>query len=277
MIGRFRPYWLHVALLTYTPIVLFADSRVSSVWEQACLGALTGLVLWLCTRSLRPHERWQVWLCVVVATGFEVFGSLIWGVYRYRWHNLPLYVPFGHGLVYFFGLTAAGLPVFRRHGRRAAYVVLGACTAWAFAGLTVLPLLAHRLDVQGALCLPVFAWCLLYTPRYAMFAAIFVATTDLELAGTLNHDWAWLARAPWDGVPSGNPPSAIAGGYSIIDGSVALVLALLVRLGVAPMEARRASPSVDRSGPTPSGAFGATSPARGEGIETPTIPGGGGC
>jgi hypothetical protein len=232
--SRIRPYRLHLGLLTYIPIVLLADSRVTGVWEQAGLGVVTALVLLLCTRSLRPHERWQVWLCVVVATGFEVFGSLVWGVYRYRWHNLPLYVPFGHGLIYLFGLTAAGLPVFRRHGRRAACVLLGACTLWALTGVTALPLLTHRIDVQGALCLPVFAWCVLFTPRYALFAAIFVATTNLELIGTLSHDWAWLQTAPWDRVPSGNPPSAIAGGYSIIDGSVALFLYLLVRLGVAP-------------------------------------------
>ena len=229
MIGRIRPYGLHLALLTYTPIILVVDSRITSGWEQAGLGAVTALVLWLCTRSLPRHERWQVWLCVVVATGFEIFGSLIWGVYRYRWHNVPLYVPFGHGLVYFFGLTAAGLPVFRRYGRRAAYVVLGACTAWVLGGLTLLPLVTHRLDVQGAL--------------------IFVATTDLELVGTWCRDWAWLPTAPWTGVPSGNPPSAIAGGYSIIDGSVALVLALLVRLGVAPLAAGRPSASVDDVGP----------------------------
>jgi hypothetical protein len=260
MIGRLRPYWLHLALLTYTPIILVADSRITSIWEQVGLGVVTAVVLWLCTRSLPPHERWQVWLCVLVATGFEVFGSLIWGVYRYRWHNVPLYVPFGHGLVYFFGLTAAALPVFRRHGRRPAYVILGVCAAWALGGLTVLPLLTHRLDVAGALCLPVFAWCVVFSPRYAMFAAIFVATTDLELVGTFVRDWTWLARAPWDGVPSGNPPSAIAGGYSIIDGSVVLVLWLLVRLGVAPGGPRLARPSVvpDRSAPT------LPSPARGE-------------
>jgi hypothetical protein len=238
VLARIRPYWLHLALLAYTPIVLFADSRVQTVWEQAGLGVVTGLILWLCCRRLPPQLRLQVWLCVVVATGFEVFGSLIWGVYRYRWHNLPLYVPFGHGLVYFFGLTAASLPVFRRYDRRASYVILGACAAWAVAGLTFLPLLTHRLDVQGALCLPVFAWCLIFSPRHAMFAAIFVATTDLELAGTVNGDWAWLPTAPWDHVPSGNPPSAIAGGYSIIDGSVGLLLLLLARLGIAPVRRR---------------------------------------
>lgn len=227
--ARLRPYRLHVFLLVYTPLLLFVDSRIGHLWQQLLLGALTFLVLALCSTRLAPEVRWQVWACVVVATGFEVFGSLVWGVYRYRWHNVPLYVPFGHGLVYFFGLTAAGLPLFQRHGRRAAGMVLALCAAWALAGVTFLPLLTHRWDVQGALCLPIFAWCVLFTPRYALFAAIFVATTDLELAGTLFHDWTWAPVAPWDRVPSGNPPSAIAGGYSIIDGTVAVLIVLYSR------------------------------------------------
>ncbi len=232
MIGRLRPYWLHVYLLTYTPLLLVADSRLTSIWQQYGLGALTFGVLWLCTQRLPRSQRTQVWVCVAVATGFEIFGSLVWGVYRYRWHNVPLYVPPGHGLVYLFGLTAASTPVFQRHGRRAAYVLLAICMTWALAGLTVLGHLTGRIDVQGALCLPVFAYCVMRSPRYALFAAIFVATTDLELAGTWAGDWRWLPVAPWDHVPSGNPPSAIAGGYSIIDGSVALVMAALMRLRV---------------------------------------------
>jgi hypothetical protein len=166
----------------------------------------------------------------VVATGFEVFGSLIWGVYRYRLHNIPLYVPPGHGLVYFFGITAGATPVFQRFGRRAAMVVLGLCATWALAGLTVLPLWTHRIDVQGALCLPIFAWFLLRSPRYALFAAIFIATTDLEIIGTLMGDWYWLPVAPINHLPSGNPPSAIAGGYCVIDSSVALVILGLQRV-----------------------------------------------
>lgn len=237
MLARARPYWLHLYLLIYTPLLLVADSRLTSIWEQYALGVLTFAVLWLCTRRLPRAQRTQVWVCVLVATGFEVFGSLIWGVYRYRWHNIPLYVPPGHGLVYLFGLTAGATPVFQRHGRRAAYVLLGACMAWALGGLTLLPALTGRVDVQGALCLPVFAWCVMRSPRYALFAAIFLATTDLELAGTWAGDWRWLASAPWDHVPSGNPPSAIAGGYCVIDGSVALVMAGLARLRLLPAPA----------------------------------------
>ena len=35
-------------------------------------------------------------------------GSLIWGVYHYRLHNLPMFVPPAHGLVYLAGLSLAG-------------------------------------------------------------------------------------------------------------------------------------------------------------------------
>jgi hypothetical protein len=236
-----RPYWLHGYLLVYTPLLLVLDGQYRTFWPQCGLGVLTFVVLWCCTRYLPAGQRRQVWACVVVATGFEVFGSLIWGVYRYRLGNIPLYVPPGHGLVYLFGVTAAGLPVFRRHGRRAAVVILAACAVYAVAGLTVLPAFTHRVDVQGALCFPVLAWCVLRTPRYALFAAIFVATLDLELAGTWAGDWTWLPVAPWDHLPSGNPPSAIAGGYCLIDGTVLLLVGGLDRLGWLPWGGRTAA------------------------------------
>ncbi len=253
MWSRLRPYWLHAYLLTYTPLLLVADSRLTGIGQQYALGALTFGVLWLCTLRLEREARLQVWVCVGVATLFEVFGSLVWGVYRYRWHNVPLYVPPGHGLVYLFGITASALPVFRRHGRTPALILLAICAAWALAGLTLLPHLTHRLDVQGALCLPVLGYAVLRSPRYAMFAAIFVATTDLELVGTWVRDWTWLAVAPWDHVPSGNPPSAIAGGYAMIDGSVAVVMLVLVRLRLvrAPLPRSLALPVRETAGGEP--------------------------
>ena len=63
-----------------------------------------------------------------------------------------------------------------------------------------------------------------------MFAAIWVAVATLEIAGTWAGAWAWAESAPWSHLPSGNPPSAIAGGYAIIDGSVALLAPLVLLL-----------------------------------------------
>lgn len=224
LLQRLKPYWLHIYLLTYLPFLLLADSHITALWQQWLLGALTFAVLYLGALQAPKEQRTQVWICVIVATGFEIFASLIWGLYRYRMHNLPLFVPPGHGLVYLFGLLAARTPVVMRHGRRVAYLALGGATIWAAAGMTLLPAINGRFDLQGVMWLPLFAWFVLLSPRWALFAGIFVATGVLEIVGTSLGNWYWMPTAPWTGVPSGNPPSAIVGGYCIIDASVVVTM-----------------------------------------------------
>ena len=248
-LSRLRPYWLHVYLLVYTPLGLFADSKVTALWEQYLLGVLTFTVLLLASLKLPREQRVQVWVCVGVATCFEVFGSLVWGVYRYRLHNLPLFVPPGHGIVYLFGLMAAQTPLVVRQGRRVAYAVLAAAGAWAVLGLTLLPAVTGRFDLQGALCLPVFAYFLLRSPRWPLFAAIFIIVSELEICGTSFGNWAWMPVAPWTHIPSGNPPSVIAGGYCVIDGSVLVVMWLFYRCGLNTIITRMTTTSTPSPGP----------------------------
>ena len=243
LIRTLRPYALHLSLLAYTPVLLVVDGATEGVEPQIALGLLTFAVLWAATRAVDPARRWEVWLCVPIATLFEVFGSLIWGGYTYELRNIPLYVPPGHALVYVFGITAATLPVVRRHGRAVRSVVMVVATGWVLAGLTVLPFLTGRIDVQGAIVWPLLAWCVLRSGKGDMFAAIWLAVATIEIAGTWAGAWAWAASAPWSHLPSGNPPSAIAGGYAIIDGSVALlaplVLLLVTRVRAAVLAGRR--------------------------------------
>jgi hypothetical protein len=209
----------------------FLDSRVPAAWPgQYLLGAVTLAVLWLCTRTLDAADRGLVWMCVVVATGFEILGSLVWGAYRYRFGGIPLFVPFGHGLIYVFGARLAATSWVRRHEELFTRGILVVATVWAIAGLTVLPSWTARHDVHGLVWLPVFAYVLLRSPRKAFFAALFIATTDIELVGTWCCNWIWAPTTPWLHVASGNPPSAIAGGYAIIDGSMLRLAALISRL-----------------------------------------------
>jgi hypothetical protein len=222
--GRLRPYGLQAYLLVFTAVGLFADSRVTALWQQYLLGLLSFTVLYLAALKAPREQRLQVWICVVVATGYEAFGSLVWGIYHYRFHNLPLYVPAGHGIVYLFGLLALQTPLVARHGRRIAYLVLVAAGTWALLGLTVLPLVTGRIDLQGALWLPYFAYFLLRSPRWPVFAAIFIIVSELEICGTSFGNWYWMPVAPWTHIPSGNPPSVVAGGYCVIDASVLSVL-----------------------------------------------------
>lgn len=228
---RLRPYLLLIGFALYIPLVLELDAH-DSLAQQLLLGALTFGILWLALRWSPPDERRQVWLCVLVATGFEIVGSILWGLYRYRFHNLPLYVPPGHGLVYLFGLCSARTGFMRRHGRTVSRVALALALGWAVAGLTLLPQINGRLDVEGAICLPLFAWFVLRSPRAAVFTGIFFATSMLEIVGTTAGTWRWAAEMPYLGIPAGNPPSVIAGGYCVIDGSVLLLTMLLTRLAL---------------------------------------------
>ena len=142
-------------------------------------------------------------------------GSLIWGVYHYRLHNLPLFIPPAHGLVYLSGIALS------RSLRSRAVVwaaAVGAAT-WGIAGLTVLP----RLDVAGAIGVPLLLVFLWRSRARAAYAGVFLVVGALELYGTSIGTWRWGTTLPGLGIPDGNPPSGVASGYVWFD-----VMALLV-------------------------------------------------
>lgn len=220
------------AVLAYGPFMLFLDTRTHALWpDQFVLGLLTFGALWFFSRCLPPRDRSVVWVCAAISTGFEAMGSLVWGAYHYRFGGIPFFVPFGHGLIYVFGLGLASTQFVRRHERAFSLAILAVAVLWTIAGLTVLAPVTGRYDAHGLVWLPLLAYVLLYSPRRAFFAALFIATTDVELFGTWFHSWLWLPRTPWIHVTSGNPPSAIAGGYAIIDGTVLIAAQMLHGLG----------------------------------------------
>ncbi|HEV1997510.1 MAG TPA: hypothetical protein VGR61_05190 [Candidatus Dormibacteraeota bacterium] len=202
-----------------------------SLPQQHVLGVLTFGVLLVGLREADWHERRIVLVCVLLATGLEVFSSLIWGEYRYRFGNVPLYVPAGHGMVCLFALRAARTPVLVRYGRPVALLVLAIAGLWALAGLSIIPWYLHgRKDTGGGLLFPIFAAFILRSRRYRYFVGIFIATTVLELFGTGFGNWTWAVSAPVVRFGAGNPPSVIAGAYCVLDGAVLLVAALLARV-----------------------------------------------
>ena len=112
---------------------LLALDHYATYPEQLALGALTFLVLGAALARATPERRAQALAVVAFATIGEVTGSLIWGVYSYRLHNLPLFVPPAHGLVYLTGLSVAlALPAARTRAlvvaRGASQPPRGACS-----------------------------------------------------------------------------------------------------------------------------------------------------
>jgi hypothetical protein len=227
LITRLRPYRYQLFLLAYTPLGLYADAHVANLYQQHGLGVLTFAVLFTVLRFSPVQQRRQVWLAVLIATCGELYFSLGVGLYRYRFDNVPLYVPAGHGLVYLFALTAARTPLMIERRRLLVGLALVLATAWALLGLTVLPLLTGRVDMTGALLWPLFAYFTLRSRQAPVYAAAFLMTSILELFGTGFHNWTWQAVAPISHLHQGNPPSVIAGAYCVLD---AVVLRLAPRL-----------------------------------------------
>src|SRR5215211_1423454 len=220
-----RPYTFHITLALYWPILLYADTQIQALTQQYALGLLTFAFVFVATRFSPRTERRQVWLMVGIATCVELFLSLVWGLYQYRWGNVPLFVPPGHGLLYLFALRATRTPLMIDRGRTVKHVALACATLWAVGGLTVAPLFLGRVDVFGALFWPIFV-VLMRKPRAVLYAASFLVAVELELLGTGFGNWTWAAAAPVIHLPAGNPPSVIAGGYCLLDAVVSKAASL---------------------------------------------------
>jgi hypothetical protein len=208
------PRWYALAGPAYLAVLLAVDTRCGLHW-QLVLGGVTWLLLLAALRALRPLARAQALAVVAFATVGEVTGSLVWGVYRYRLHNLPLFIPPAHGLVYLSGLALVGVVRMRWLVGVAAIASLG----WGLAGLTVLP----RPDVAGAVGVPLLVFFLWRSRSRAVYAGVFLVVAALELYGTSIGTWRWAVELPGLGIPDGNPPSGVASGYVWFD-----VMALLL-------------------------------------------------
>ncbi|MGI8967854.1 MAG: hypothetical protein ACR2GA_01960 [Chloroflexota bacterium] len=237
----FAPYAYQILLLALIPLAFYLDVHTTSIAQQDVLGVMAWIILIACTRFSNPTERRQIWIMVGVATAVEIWSSIIWGVYRYRFGNLPLFVPPGHGLVYLFALRSARAPLVLKYKRGFVRAALIGATAWALFGVTLEPLFLHRLDVLGLMWWPLFIW-FMRKPSAPIFAAAFFVTVILELVGTHMGNWTWQVYAPISHIPTGNPPSVISAGYCLMDFWALSIAAMLPPAGFVMRWLRRRRP-----------------------------------
>ena len=218
------PRWYALAGPLYLAALLATDTRVGLRW-QLVLGAVTWLVVLAGLRPLPALARAQTLGVIAFATIGEVTGSLLWGVYHYRLHNLPAFIPPAHGLVYLSGVALS-----RAVGTRALVLAAAAgALVWGLLGLTVLP----RLDLAGAVGVPLLLVFLWRSRMRAAYAGVFLVVASLELYGTSIGTWRWASELPGLGIADGNPPSGAASGYVWFDVMAFLVAPWLVSAGRA--------------------------------------------
>jgi hypothetical protein len=211
------------AIGAYLAALLAVDTQLD-LRGQLVLGGLTWIALAFAAWPLPAERRAQVAVVICAATVAELTGSIIWGVYSYRLHNLPSFVPPAHGLVFMAGLSLS--EALRRHGRALVFFAAAAASLWGVLGLTVLP----RMDAAGAVGVPLLLAFLWWSPARTAYAGVFIVVAALELYGTAIGTWRWATELPGLGIPDGNPPSGVASGYVWFDVMALLLASRLLAL-----------------------------------------------
>ena len=201
-----------LVMMGWLSVVLCLDAD-GGPWLQRALGVGTWVVLLLAMRRVSPVVRVQTGVVVVFATMVEYLCSPTLEVYLYRFENVPMYVPPGHGLVYLSAFALGHTRFVQAHMRACMGLVLVVGGLWAGYGL----LLAERPDALGAFWYACLVCFLVWGPSKAVYVGAFVVVSYLEIIGTALGNWAWQAQDPTGWVSIGNPPSGAAGGYGWFD------------------------------------------------------------
>lgn len=177
---------------------------------QGLIGAVAWIAALLALIGTPTPLRVRMMACLVLATLGELFLSLVWGLYDYRLHNVPFFVPPGHLLLMLAGMQLARARLPESFVTATAALV----AAWA----------AHALW-RGHSTLDVFlAGLLLACLALArdpadrrLYAVMLWLALALELYGTALGNWAWRPVEPWFGLTSANPPLAAGAFYAALD------------------------------------------------------------
>jgi hypothetical protein len=209
----------HSALIVVSLAVTLAIDVRTGFHGQALISvAIWGLLLYL-LMQVDAVERRMLLACLVIATAGEIFLSLVWGLYTYRLHNIPPFVPPGHVLLLMLGIALA-----QRISRRTADAILICAATYALAAAAA-GVDTFALPLLGALV----AISILMPAHRQLYASTFVLSLVLELYGTWLGNWAWAREVPVVALVTTNPPGIASAFYAVLDALVAVTAVLLAR------------------------------------------------
>lgn len=196
---------------------LFIDQTVE-LWGQTITNIFFWLFFIILLKRGKRIQRVSLLVCILYATSGEVFLSLVWGLYEYRLHNIPLFVPPGHALLFMLGLFLApktphwivwGLPMLV-----APYVIFAILSGF---------------DTMGGILFLTFLICLIFGKAKKLYATMFILSLILEIYGTWLGNWTWTYEIPWLGLTTTNPPVCAGAFYCLLD----LLVVSTVRISFA--------------------------------------------
>ncbi|BAW81026.1 hypothetical conserved protein [Candidatus Nitrosoglobus terrae] len=224
-VSDLRNYTITLVVFISIAANLHLDAN-STLAFQNILGILAWIFLLGFLRGESNLVRSQVLIAVAFATIGEHFASVYMEGYIYRFHNVPAYVPPGHGLVYLTAVALARSSLFRLNLKIIRNIVLMAGGGWSIWGLTG----ATQEDILGALLFVIFIFSVYFGRSPGVYLGAFFVTTWLELIGVSHGTWRWVSYEPILQLTQGNPPSGVAAWYCLVD-AVALRFAPNIIIG----------------------------------------------
>jgi hypothetical protein len=210
-------FFREAGLFIATVFLLFIDGVYFNEHifkSQTMLNVL--MVLAFAAMLYRANPRVRELMIIAVILGFigEHFFSKVLGMYTYRLENVPLYVPFGHGVLYarIFRFSKASL-VKKYHKEIESFLAL----IMIVVSTTYLLFLN---DVFGFVMTVLVFLILWKRPKDRLFFfSMYVLVVVLEIGGTAYGAWKWpeIGFGVFEFLPSNNPPSGISLFYFLLD------------------------------------------------------------
>ncbi|MBE9561412.1 MAG: hypothetical protein IMF12_00930 [Proteobacteria bacterium] len=195
-----------VITIIFILIIGLLIDQIVEPWGQT----IVNVFVWLFFLGLLKHvnraQRIALLLCLAYATIGEVFLSLIWQLYEYRLHNIPLFIPPGHALLFTLGLMVAPkIPDW---------------FIWVFPTIVALYtvfVVGTGIDTLGGILFIAFLLCVIFGKAKKLYVTMFLLSLILEVYGTTIGNWAWNYEERWFGMITTNPPVSAGAFYCMLD------------------------------------------------------------
>jgi hypothetical protein len=195
-----------LATLALTVIVGLPVDRFGGIPGQLAVSVWTWTLFLVLLARINQQLRLPLMLCLAISTIGECCFSLLWGLYVYWLHNIPLFVPPGHVLLFALGLTFAP--------RLPQWIAIALCVFAA--GYGAMAFLTSTDTVSVALAI-IFLIFMVFGSNRRLYATMFIISLLMELYGTWIGNWAWVPQIPGLPLSSANPPLCVGGLYCALD------------------------------------------------------------
>jgi len=202
---KFKYLHIHFFVLTIIWIGLLLDGR--DITNQIYTNILVVVAFTWVYYSVSKSVKELMIFGLIIAFGGEVLFSLVFGMYTYRLENLPIYVPFGHSLIYASVYYILKEPLVKANKELIIKVLYFSMIIYSlvwffFAG-----------DTFGFICtLLILALFKRYPQTKLFFLFMYFTIVYLELLGTHYGCWywpeIWFDKVSF--ISSANPPSGIS-------------------------------------------------------------------